>query len=158
MEDAGDGHESASPEGSVYSPVGSASASDGDESAMPAGSPRLLDTKHLSFGLSKSQIWLLGWIEDRLKVNEEFKGKDHSAFLKIMEEDFRWINLVAREQGCLEVDEEDIRSLSMVTCEVRRWEVDEEEDARKVAWLIEMKEKLSLLVAWPGSKGKMVSL
>ncbi|KAE7996286.1 hypothetical protein FH972_001020 [Carpinus fangiana] len=121
----GDGPESASPAGSVYSPVGSASASDGDESAMPAGSPRLLDTKHLSFGLSKSQIWLLGWIEDRLKVNEEFKGKDHSAFLKIMEEDFLWINLVAREQGCLEVDEEDIRSLSMVTCEVRRWEVDE---------------------------------
>ncbi|KAE8022796.1 hypothetical protein FH972_008566 [Carpinus fangiana] len=27
-----------------------------------------------------------------------------------------------------------------------------------VAWMIEMKEKLSLTVAWPGSKGKMVTL
>jgi hypothetical protein len=125
---------------------------------MPAGSPRLLDTKHLGFGLAKSQIWLLGWIEDRLKINEEVKGEDHSAFLKIMEEDFHWINLVAREQGCLEVNEEDIRLLSMVACEGGRWEVDEEEDARKVAWLIERKEELSLTVAWPRSKGKMISL
>jgi hypothetical protein len=124
---------------------------------MPAGSTRLLDTKHLGFGLAKSQIWLLRWIEDRLKINEEVKGEDHLAFLKIMEENFRWINLVAHEQGCLEVDE-DIRLLSMVACKGGRWEVDEEEDARKVAWLIERKEELSLTVAWPGSKGKMVSL
>jgi hypothetical protein len=75
-----------------------------------------------------------------------------------MEDDFRWINLVAREQGCLEVDEEDIRSLSIVACEGGWWEIDEEEDARKVAWMIEMKEKLNLTVAWPGSNGKMVSL
>jgi hypothetical protein len=45
-----------------------------------------------------------------------------------MEEDFRWINLVAREQGRLEVDEEDIRSIRMVACDEGRWEVDEEED------------------------------
>jgi hypothetical protein len=64
---------------------------------MPARSPGLLDSKHLGFGLAKSQIWRLGWIEDRLKINEEVKGEDHSAFLKIMEEDFHWINLVARE-------------------------------------------------------------
>jgi hypothetical protein len=65
-----------------------------------------------------------------------------------MVEDFRWINLVAREQGRLVVDEEDIRSLSIVACE-GGWKVDEEEDARKVAWLIKMKDKLSLSIAWP---------
>jgi hypothetical protein len=118
------------------------------ESAIPAGSPRLLDPKHLSFGLAKSQIWLLGWIEDRLKINEEVKDEDHSVFLKAMEEDFRWINLVAREQGRLVVDEEDIRSLSIVACE-GGWKVDEEVDARKVAWLTEMKDKLSLSIVWP---------
>ena len=79
-------------------------------------------------------------------------------FLKGMEEDFRWINLVAREQGRLEVDEEDIRWISMVVCEEGRWEVDEEEDDRKVAWLNEMKEELRLMVVWPGLKGKIVSL
>jgi hypothetical protein len=87
---AGDGLESALP-------VGFVSVPDGNEFAMPAGSPRLLDTKHLSFGLAKSQIWLLGWIEDRLKINVEVKDEDHSAFLKAMEEDFRCINLIARE-------------------------------------------------------------
>jgi hypothetical protein len=55
------------------------------------------------------------------------------------------------------VEEEDIRSLSMVACE-EGWKVDEEEDARKVTWLIEMKDKLSLSIAWPGSKGKMDSM
>jgi hypothetical protein len=78
---AGDRPESASPAGSVSVP-------DDNESTMPAGSPRLLDTKHLSFGLAKSQIWLFGWIEDRLKINEEVKDEDHSAFLKAMEEIF----------------------------------------------------------------------
>jgi hypothetical protein len=121
---------------------------DRPESAIPTGSPRLLDSKHLAFGLAKSQIWLLGWIEDRLKINEELKDEDHSVFLKAMVEDFRWINLVAREKGRLVVDEEDIRSLSIVACE-GGWKVDEEEDARKVAWLIEMKDKLSLSIAWP---------
>jgi hypothetical protein len=147
---AGGGPVSAPPAGFVYVP-------DGNESAMPAGSRRFLDTKHLSFGLAKSQIWLLGWIEDRLKINEDVKDKDHSAFLKAMEEDFRWINLVAREQGHLVVDEEDIRSLSIVACE-GGWKVDEEEDARKVAWLTEMKDKLSLSIAWSGSMGTMDSV
>jgi hypothetical protein len=66
--------------------------------------------------------------------------------------------LVAREQGRLEVDEEDIRSISMVACEEGQWEVNEEEDDRKVAWLIEMKEELRLMVAWLGSRGKFVTL
>jgi hypothetical protein len=61
---------------------------DRPESAIPTGSPRLLDSKHLAFGLAKSQIWLLGWIEDRLKINEELKDEDHSVFLKAMVEDF----------------------------------------------------------------------
>jgi hypothetical protein len=90
----------------------------------------------LGFSLSKLQIWLLEWIKDRLKINEEVKDEDHSAFLKVMEEDFCWINLVAREQGRLEVYEEDICAISVVACEEGRWEVDEEEDDRKVAWLI----------------------
>jgi hypothetical protein len=123
---------------------------------MPAGSPRLLDTKHLSFGLAKSQIWLLGWIEDRLKINEEVEDEDHSAFLKAMEEDFRWINLVAREQGHLVVDE-DIRTLSMVACE-GGWKVDEEEDARKVAWLSKMKDKLNRVARVKGQNGFHVIL
>jgi hypothetical protein len=58
----------------------------------------------------------------------------------------------------LEVDEEDICSLSMVAYKGGWWEVDEEEDAQKVAWQIERKDELSLTVAWPGSKGKMISL
>jgi hypothetical protein len=58
----------------------------------------------------------------------------------------------------LEVDEEDIRSISMVACEEGRWEVDEEEDDQKVAWLIEMKEELRLMITWPGSRGKFVTL
>jgi hypothetical protein len=127
-------------------------------SATPTGSPCLLDSTHLGFSLSKSQIWLLEWIKDRSKINEEVKDEDHSAFLKGMEEDFCWINLVAREQGRLEFDEEDIRSISMVACEEGRWEVNEEEYDRKVAWLIEMKEELRLMVAWLGSRGKFVTL
>jgi hypothetical protein len=109
----------------------------------------------LGFGLSKSQIWLLEWIKDWLKINEEVKDKNHSAFLKDMEEDFRWVNLVALEQGRLEVDE-DICWISMVACEEGRWEVDEEEDDRKVAWLNKMKEELRLTVEWPGPKGKII--
>jgi hypothetical protein len=46
----------------------------------------------------------------------------------------------------------------VVACEGGWWEVDEEEDDRKVAWLIEKKEELKLMVKWPGSKGKMISL
>jgi hypothetical protein len=56
MGDAGDGPESATLAGSVYSLVGSTSAPVGGDSAMPAGSPRLIDTKHLGFGLSKLEI------------------------------------------------------------------------------------------------------
>jgi hypothetical protein len=86
-------------------------------SAMLAGSPCLSAYTQLGFGLSKSQIWLLEWIKDRLKINEEVKDEDHLVFLKGMEEDFRWINLVAREQGWLEVNDEDIRLISLVACE-----------------------------------------
>ena len=93
-----------------------------------AGSPCLFDSTHLGFSLSKSQIWLLEWIKDRFKINEEVKDEYHSAFLKGMEEDFGWINLVACEQGRLEADEEDIRLISMVACEEGRWEVDEVKD------------------------------
>ena len=123
--------------------------------AMPAGSPCLSVSTLLGFDLFKSQIWLLKWIKDWLKINEEVKDEDHLVF---NEEDFHWINLVARGQGRLEVDEEDIRSISIVACEEGRWEVDEEEDDRKVAWLIEMKEELKLTVAWPKSRGKFVTL
>ncbi|KAE8038716.1 hypothetical protein FH972_011195 [Carpinus fangiana] len=77
---------------------------------------------------------------------------------KEMEEEFRWINLVAREQGRLLVYEEDIRWIDMVACEDERWEVDKELDDRKVAWLNEMKEELRLTVEWPGPKGKIISL
>jgi hypothetical protein len=66
--------------------------------------------------------------------------------------------LVAREQGRLEVDDEDIRLISLVACKEGRWEVDELVDDQKVAWLIEMKEELRLTVAWPGSRGKFVTL
>jgi hypothetical protein len=127
-------------------------------SAMPAGSPCLFDSTHLGFGLSKSQIWLFEWIKDRLKINEEAKDEDHLVFLKGMEEDFHWINSVAREQGWLEVDEEDIHWISMVACEEGRWEVNEEEGDRNVAWLIEMKEELRLTVVWPRLKSKIVFL
>jgi hypothetical protein len=112
----------------------------------------------LGFGLSKSQIWLLEWIKDRLKIHEEVKDEDHSVFLKDMEEEFRLINLVAREEGRLLVDEEDIRWICMVACEEGRWEVDEEEDDRKVAWMIENKEKISLSTDWPGPGGKNIFL
>jgi hypothetical protein len=63
---------------------------------MPEGSPRLSDSSPLGFGLAKSQIWLLEWIKEWLKNNEEVKDEDHSLW-KGIEGDFRWINLVARE-------------------------------------------------------------
>jgi hypothetical protein len=117
---------------------------------------------HAGSGLAKSQIWLLEWIKVRLKSIEEAKDEDHLPLLKELEEDFRWITLVACEQGRLVVDEKDIRAISVVACEGGRWEVDEEEDDRKVAWLIGLKEELRMMVKWPGSKGmmkgKMISL
>ena len=82
--------ESTTPEGSE---------SNSAESAMPEGSPRLSDSSHLGFGLAKSQIWLLEWIKERLKNNEDVKDEDHSALMKGIEGDFRWINLVARGRG-----------------------------------------------------------
>jgi hypothetical protein len=115
-------------------------------------------SRSLGFGLSKSQIWLLEWIKDRLKSHEEVKDEDHLVFLKDMEEDFRLINLVAREEGRLMVDEEDIRWICMVACEEGRWEVDEEEDDRKVAWMKETKEKIRLSTEWPGPGGKIIIL
>jgi hypothetical protein len=66
-------------------------------STTPAGSLCLSASTHLGFGLAKSQIWLLEWIKDQLKINEKVKDKDYLAFLKGIEEDFCWINLVARE-------------------------------------------------------------
>jgi hypothetical protein len=164
---SGFGSESASGEGSIDDRSGS-----GSESASSEGSasPGLSNTTHpvasevvsasgSDFGLAKSQIWLLGWIKERLKSNEKVKDKDHSALLKEMEKDFLWINLVAREQGRLVVNEKDIRAISVVACEGGQWEVDEEEDDRKLAWLIEIEKKkeLSMMVKWPGS-GKMISL
>jgi hypothetical protein len=124
---------------------------------LPAESPPFSEPS-LSFGLSKSQIWLLERIKDRLKIHEEVKDEDHSVILKDMEEEFRLINLVAREQGRLLVDEEDIRWICMVACEEGRWEVDEEEDDQKVAWLSENKEELRLSFKWPRPKGKIISL
>jgi hypothetical protein len=115
-------------------------------------------SRSLGFGLSKSQIWLLEWIKDRLKSHEEVKDEDHSVFLKDMEEDFRVINLVAREEGRLMVDEEDIRWLCMVAGKEGRWEVDEEKDDQKVAWMKENKEKISLSTEWPGPGGKIIIL
>jgi hypothetical protein len=126
-------------------------------SATPAESSPFYE-RSLDFGLFKSQIWLLERIKDRLKIHEEVKDEDHSTFLKEMEEEFHWINLVAREQGRLLVDEEDIRWICVVACEDRRWEVDKELDDRKIAWLNEMKEELRLTVEWPGPKGKIISL
>jgi hypothetical protein len=118
-------------------------------SMTPVESPTVA-SRSLGFGLSKSQIWLLEWIKDRLKSHEEVKDEDHSMFLKDMEEDFRVINLVAREEGRLMVDKEDIRWICMVACEEGRWEVDEEEDDQKVAWMKENKEKIRLSTEWPG--------
>jgi hypothetical protein len=115
-------------------------------------------SQSLGFGLSKSQIWLLEWIKDRLKSHEEVKDEDHSVFLKDMEEDFRVINLVAREEGRLMVDEEDIRWICMVAGEEGRWEVDEEKDDQKVAWMKENKEKIRLSTEWPGPGGKIIIL
>jgi hypothetical protein len=66
-------------------------------STMPVGSPCLPAYTQLGFGLAKSQIWLLEWIKDRLKINEEVKDEDHLAFLKVMGEDFQWINLITHE-------------------------------------------------------------
>jgi hypothetical protein len=164
---AGDGFGSFSAGyGSVSTAAGDRSASAGGESvislvgfASAVSMSPMYPPSPKSFGLAKSQIWLLEWIKVWLKSNEEVKDKDHSALLKELEEDFCWINLVAREQGRLEVDEKDIRAISVVACEGGHWEVDEEEDDRKVAWLIEIekKEELRMMVKWPGS-GKMISL
>ena len=125
-------------------------------STMPVESSPFYEPS-LGFGLSKSQIWLLERIKDWLKIHEDVKDEDHSTFLKEMEE-FRWINLVAREKGRLLVDEEDIRWICTVACEDGRWEVDQEVDDQKVAWLNEMKEELRLMVEWPGPMGKIISL
>jgi hypothetical protein len=125
-------------------------------SASPVESPPFSEPS-LSFGLSKSQIWLLERIKDRLKIHEEVKDEDHSLFLKDMGE-FRLINLVAHEQGRLLVEQEGIRWICMVACEEGRLEVDEEEDDQKVAWLNEKKEELRLLFEWLGPKGKIISL
>jgi hypothetical protein len=101
---AGDGSVSSSDHGPLTLVVHVAAGDGSDPAttmvfgyASTVGSPCLNDSTHLGFGLSKSQIWLLEWIKDQLKINEEVKDKDHSAFLKGMEEDFLWINLVARE-------------------------------------------------------------
>jgi hypothetical protein len=79
----------------------------------------------VGFGLTKSQIWQLELLKDRLKNHIEVKDEDHSTFLKDMEEDFLWLNKVAREQGRMEVDENDFRWIKMVVREDGRWEVDE---------------------------------
>jgi hypothetical protein len=52
--------------------------------AMLAGSPYLSAYTQLGFGLAKSQIWLLEWIKDQLKINEKIKDEDHLALLKGM--------------------------------------------------------------------------
>jgi hypothetical protein len=120
--------------------------------------PCSLDSPQVGFGLTKSQIWLLEWMKDKLKNHIEVKDEDHSAFLKDMEEDFRWLNTVAREQGWMEVDEKDFGWIKMVVREDGRWEVDEEEEDRMVEWLNEVKEGLRITVDWPSPKGKTITL
>jgi Zn-dependent protease with chaperone function len=44
-------------------------------SATSAGPPCLSISTHLGFNPSKSQIWLLEWIKDQLKINEEVRMK-----------------------------------------------------------------------------------
>jgi hypothetical protein len=75
-----------------------------------------------------------------------------------MEDDFRWLNTVAREQGWMEVDEKDFRWIRMVVREDGQWEVDEEEEDCKVELLNEVKEGLRLTVDWPSPKGKTITL
>jgi hypothetical protein len=152
-EGSGSGSESVSGEGFVDDGFGSGSEPAFDEGSIDDGfgsgfelafgegsaSPGLSNTTHpmaskvvsasgSDFSLAKSEIWLLGWIKERLKSNEKVKDKDHSALLKELEKDFLWINLVAREQGRLVVDEKDIRAISVVACEGGQWEVNEEDD------------------------------
>jgi hypothetical protein len=136
----------------------SSPAAQSKESQSHLSEPGSLDSSQVGFGLTKSQIWQLEWIKDRLKNHIEVKDKDHSTFLKDMEEDFHWLNEVAREEGRMEVDEKDFHWIKMVVREDGRWEVDEEEDDRKVEWLNEVKEGLSLTVDWPSPKGKTITL
>jgi hypothetical protein len=96
--------------------------------------------------------------EGQVKNHIEVKDEDHSAFLKDMEEDFRWLNTVACEQGRIEVDEKDFHWIKMVVREDGRWEVDEEEEDRMIEWLNEVKEGLRLMVDWPSPKGKTITL
>jgi hypothetical protein len=70
-----------------------------------------MDSSQVGLGLTKSQIWQLELLKDRLKNHIEVKDEDHTTFLKDMEEDFHWLNKVAREQGRMEVDETDIVGL-----------------------------------------------
>jgi hypothetical protein len=59
--------------------------------------PGSFDSTQVGFSLTKSQIWQLELLKDRLKNHIEVKDEDHSTFLKDMEEDFLWLNKVARE-------------------------------------------------------------
>jgi hypothetical protein len=116
------------------------------ESRSLFSEPGSVDSSQVGFGLTKSQIWQLELMKDRLKNHIEVKDEDHTTFLKDMEEDFHWLNKVAHEQGRMEVDETDIRWIKMVVREDEWWEVDEEEDDRKVEWLNEVKEGLTFTV------------
>jgi hypothetical protein len=136
----------------------SSPAAQSKESRSLFSEPGSVDSSQVGFGLTKSQIWQLELLKDRLKNHIEVKDEDHSTFLKDMKEDFHWLNKVAREQGRMEVDEKDIRWIKMVVREDGRWEVDEEEDDRKVEWLNEVKEGLRLTVDWPSPKGKTITL
>lgn len=95
------------------------------------------DTISVEFGLTKSQKWQIEWMKVKVKDSEELQDEDRLVLLKNMEEDFRWENRVAREKGLVE---------------------DDEEEDRKVAWLNELKEDLSTMVAWHGTKGKTIML
>jgi hypothetical protein len=137
----------------------SSPAAQSKESRSPfLSEPGSLDSTQVGFGLTKLKIWQLEWMKDRLKNHIEVKDKDHSVFLKDMEDDFHWLNEVAREEGRMEVDENNFRWIKMVGREDGQWEVDEEEDDRKVEWLNEVKEGLRLTVDWPSPKGKTIML
>ncbi|KAE7996285.1 hypothetical protein FH972_001019 [Carpinus fangiana] len=104
------------------------------ESRSLFSEPGSVDSSQVGLGLTKSQIWQLELLKDRLKNHIEVKDEDHTTFFKDMEEDFHWLN----KDG--------------------RWEVDEEEDDRKVEWLNEVKEGLRLTVDWPSPEGKTITL
>jgi hypothetical protein len=103
----------------------------------PCSSDTISDTIAVEFGLTKSQKWQIEWMKEKVKYSEELQDEDRLVLLKNMEEDFRWENRVAREKGLLE---------------------DDEEENRKVAWLNEVKEDLSITVVWHGTKGKTITL